>query len=128
MAKPHENQIYIVSLSEELDSIEKLKNNKYSMPVGHRYLSYPPEYMGFRYDCKLQRISHVDKVGYFYDSRGFLNFEFELGPNLLDPSVCIKPGKGIQDARKWVDFDLLFEPGTTIVKAAHKTKLRHSNN
>lgn len=102
------------------------------------WLTYAHERALFKYkeDIEILNYNHLSD-----ESRNTIKIEkerleksireydiFIKGPNLLDPSVCIKPGKGIQDARKWVDFDLLFEPGTTIVKAAHKTKLRHSNN
>ncbi len=126
LIKPHENQVYVISLNDTYNSIYLLEEeNKYSMPVGNYHLKYSPEFLGIRYYGELKRISHVDRVGYEKDSIGRICFVFYLGPNLKHDDIKIKSGP-LRDRRGWADFDLLFTCDT-VYEAIDKTKQRNNN-
>lgn len=123
MSEQHNNQVYVLSLNDELGSISDLENkNIYCSPAETKYFKNQPEYLGFRYDGELKRISHVDKIELEYKNKT-LHLVFILGPNLINKNVHIKSGD-IWHLRAWADFDLLFT-SSTVREALIKTKERN---
>ena len=131
------NQVFVVAISDSTfgggpttfrEVVEKYA--KYFHPVGNHWPTSPPNYMGFRYDGKLQSIHHVDSYTvidhfspHFPDIReGEIDrhFLYTLGPPIR-PAGVVRTGKGIvMAARAWVAIDLLLTCDT-ITEARDQT-------
>ena len=121
MIKPNQDKAYVVSLRNNGDSITELEtNDTYMMPVGNRYLKYPPEYLAIHYHGELKRVSHVDQVGYEVNEDRSVTAVFRLGPNLLKRKV--KSGRQ-WNRRTWVDLDYVLTE-EKLIDAVEKTKAR----
>lgn len=124
MQKQDSNWVYVVSLSEEewapgLSYIETVeKRRRYFHPMGVRgWPKEPPNYLGFRYYGKLQRICHVEDVlviddfhPYFRESQRYKEKDpyllYKLGKPII-PANEIRTGNIYASGRKWAMIDLL---------------------
>jgi hypothetical protein len=134
-----DNTVYVVSLSdspiEDGNSytwVDVPKEGRYFHPAGRGWPVEPPNYIGFRYDGKLQAIHHVEdwKIvnrlkdeSPLWPERDQPYFVYQLGPAII-PAVEVRSG-AIRNARSYVAIDLLLS-GTckTISEAVAATKGR----
>lgn len=104
----------------------------YFDPVS-RYRSGLPNYLGFRYEGRLQSIHHVERAEIFENPKLVLgdaedksdvpHYLFRLGPPIRPPHE-VKNGSGIRQAnRVWWMLDLLLT-APTITDALRETKRR----
>ncbi len=134
------NMVYVVSLGSGtpekstiswIDIVEKKR--KYFHPIAKGWPSNPPNYMGFRYGGKLQRIHHIDSWRRVDDLHLVMKelaanhwqgafFYYSLGPAII-PSKVIKNGDVYPSGRVWAMLDLLLT-GPTVSDALAKTKAR----
>jgi hypothetical protein len=137
------NMVYVVSLGLK-DLFESsvtfadivLKENRYFHPMGDRgFPKEPPNYIGFRFDGKLQQIRHVESYIVHpspWDLVAALrgkpdwseqpHFLYELGPAIV-PNHDVKLGKLWPNARVWAALDLLLTCDT-VADARDKTNER----
>lgn len=126
MQNQETNWVYVVSLSYKRPDWSKLtwiemveKSGRYFSPVGKGWPKEPVNYLGFRYDGRLQSIRHVESWK-IVDEKG-INAEmpeltpeekwiphyiYTLGPPII-PSKTVKNGKVRWAARAWAMLDLL---------------------
>lgn len=118
------NRVYVVSLGPGnpdgwslswIDVVEK--RSRYFYPIGQRWPD-PPNYLGFRYRGKLQRIHHVeayDTVTNFHDifpeapnrPERCPQYCFRLGPAII-PTSDVPAGPRVQrNSRVWCMIDTL---------------------
>jgi len=134
------NRVYVVSLNRKCHADSKItyidivkKKGCYFHPVGHGYPKVPLNYLGFRYDGKLQHIHHVeswDEVEDLHDGIREIpskkiqpHYLYRLGPAIV-PSKDVKNGSSVQRAaRRWAMLDLLLT-SNTISEAVELTKQR----
>jgi hypothetical protein len=125
----YDNQVYVVSLGAGtpegwslswIDIVEK--RSRYFYPVGHRWPD-PPNYLGFRYRGKLQRIHHVE--GYeiitnFHtvfpeapdEPTGCPHYCFSLGPTIVPPHDVAAGPRVQRKNRVWCMIDTLLTSPT----------------
>ncbi len=132
------NMVYVVSLNRNNFGGGKLsfvdvvrKRSQYFHPVGNRYATSPPNYLGFRYDGQLQSIHFVDGVKVFTKfSKHFPgtsseemmpHFLYTLGPEII-PKHTVKSGP-IQNMRCYCMLDTLLTC-ESIREALSETKKR----
>lgn len=135
------NMVYVVSLAHGnpdrwslswIDIVEK--RDRYFYPVGERWPD-PPNYLGFRYNGKLQCIRHVDEIGQFDnphtvfpeapDEHWEPHYLFHLGPPIV-PSHTVRNGPRIRMANRcWCMIDTLLT-AKTISDALTETQKRLS--
>jgi len=124
MQKQDSNWVYVVSLGGNTPSWSKLswreivyKNGLYFHPVGgNGWPKEPPNYIGFRFDGKLQSVHHVDSYKIFTDLHKEIpeanpgqwepHFLYTLGP-AIRPAKVIKMGHIWPSGRVWAMLDLL---------------------
>ncbi len=138
------NLVYVVSLGGKIEDTGMTFRNvvvdhdTYFCPIGGgsgRWPKEPPNYLGFRFDGKLQRVSHVedyrvtdDNHAGFDPLKGKVDWSdehhwvFSLGP-VMKPMHEVRTGNLYRAQRVWVALDLLLT-GETIAEARDKTKLR----
>ncbi len=124
------NLVYVVALGQGkpegwdiswIDLIEK--HNRYFYPAGRNWPS-PPNYLGFRYNGRLQAINHVksfqvvtDLPAHFLQRKrasywGSPFYLLELGPR-IEPARQIRSGpRVIRNARVWCMLDALLTSDT----------------
>lgn len=138
MERLSDNTVLVVSLGKQLLSKEYTgvdmveKDRRYSHPVGGHFPKEPPNYIGFRYNGKLQSIHHVDnykivtnlaKENRRWPSTNSDRFVYYLGPP-IKPSKDVRSGN-IRDLRLSCAIDtLLSGEFATIMEAYKATKLR----
>jgi hypothetical protein len=145
MQNPRDNMTYVVSLgatATEWTPISPrdivLKHGKYFHPVGGRGASgwpkEPPNYLGFRFDGRLQQIRHVDSVEVTQRPRdhipGFAakhdfddpHYVYTLGPPIT-PTHEVRNGNVQRALRIWAAIDLLLVC-QTISEARDRTNER----
>jgi len=99
---------------------------------------HAPNYLGFRYGGKLQRIHHVEKYEIVYDLAKYIpevnarkwrkahgehpKILYWLGPAIV-PSCEVKTGNIFSAGRLWAALDLLLT-SPTVADACTKTKKR----
>lgn len=140
METQYSNWTYVVSLAignpdgwqiSWIDIVEK--RYRYFYPIiGGGWPDPPPNYVGFRYHGKLQRISHVESYEIIADPHDVFpeapndtwkHYCLTLGPPIR-PSRDIPVGPGIKyAARVWCMIDTLLT-AETITEALVKTKKR----
>lgn len=140
--KVSDNEVFVVSLSRKrinpkkpftwVDVVERHRN--YFHPIGDRWPSLPVNYIGFRYDGRLQSVHHVDKWEVAADVAKVHpnwprtdrdHFIYKLGPPMR-PSRALPNGKiyGPQHIR--CALDTLLSGACRSVKAARdETKRRY---
>jgi hypothetical protein len=145
------NRVYVVSLGQakvaetDMDFIDVvLKYGRYFHPAhGVRgFPRFPPNYLGFRFDGKLQSIRYVQDAAVYNmrvdEPEGLPDLRHEtwwtgdaaradhvlytLGPPIV-PSREVRTGNLYRAARVWAALDLLLTCDT-IAEAAEKTRLR----
>ncbi len=155
MQKQESNLVYVVSLSKntfvkDLSFIDVVKDkNIYFHPLGGKagWPTEPPNYIGFRYNGKLQSIRHIEEYAITDiphikeyaitdtpDDRSIfskkinnntmndLHYLYWLG-NPIKPLQEVKTGKIWPSGRVWASLDLLLT-SHTIFEARDKTKVR----
>lgn len=135
------NLVYVVSLARGnpkgwevswIDVVEK--HHRYFYPVGANTWPTPPNYMGFRYNGRLQSIRHVHGYKIVEDIRDHFrgseageewgtHYLLELGPPIEPPHV-VKTGDRVhRSARVWCMLDTLLTCDT-ISAALTETEMR----
>jgi hypothetical protein len=138
------NLVYVVSLGKEIEGTSisprdvVVRYDTYFCPVGGAkggWPKEPPNYLGFRFDGRLQQIRHVD--GYTVTETNYAGFEplkgkadlgntrrfvFALGPPIVPP-VEVRTGNLYRNARAWAALDLLLTCDT-VAEARDKTAAR----
>lgn len=133
------NLVYVVSLSldtpkgwgiSNIEIVEKM--GRYFHPVGNRWPTEPPTYLGFRYHGKLQSIRHVDGYEVGTNPHSFLkeipsdewdpHFFYTLGPPIVPPHE-VRTGNIFRNHRVRAALDLLLT-SKTIEKARDETGKR----
>jgi hypothetical protein len=144
MQNVRSNLVYVVSLGQEIEDTGMtfrdvvLKHDTYFCPVGGKrggWPKEPPNYLGFRFDGRLQQIRHVESYGVtennyagFKPLRGKVNFKkqrhwlFKLGPP-IQPLNEIRTGRLYRAQRVWAAIDLLLTCAT-VAEARDKTQSR----
>ena len=144
------NQVFVVALAHGQPSWSQLswrdivaKHRRYFHPVGGSgWPKLPPNYIGFRYDGKLQSIHHVDGYVVVPDKEAMAaefyempsesweieapfakaHFLYSLGPAIV-PSHAVRTGNIFRSGRVWVALDLLLT-SQTIYEARDLTQQR----
>lgn len=144
MQAKESNWVYVVSLSTEkpencdLTWVELVeKKMKYFHPFGiNGWPKEPPNYIGFRYEGRLQSIHHIES----YSITRNIHDEIEEMPNVEDeyehfvyslgkpikPSTVVKTGKIYASGRKWAMIDTLLT-ANTIHEASEISRQRMNN-
>jgi hypothetical protein len=140
------NLVYVVSLGGEIEDTGMsfrdvvVEHDTYFCPFGGSagWPKEPPNYLGFRFDGKLQQVRHVD--GYRITDDNYAGFEplrgkvdwsherhwvFSLGP-VMKPIHEVRTGKLYPSQRVWAALDLLLTCDT-VAEARDKTKLRRED-
>jgi len=138
------NLVYVVSLGGEIENTGisfrdvVVDHDTYFCPVGGGsggWPKEPPNYLGFRFDGRLQQVRHVedyrvtdDNYAGFEPLKGKVDWPeerhwvFSLGP-VMKPMHEIRTGNLYRAQRVWGALDLLLTC-ETIAEARDKTKLR----
>jgi len=138
MERVTDNTVLVVSLGRQLltrgyTSIDMVEKDRcYSHPVGGHFPKQPPNYMGFRYNGKLQSVHHIDdyrivrnlaKENHCWPRTTSDRFLYRLGPP-IKPSKDVRSGN-IRDLRLRCAIDtLLSGEFETLTEAYNATKLR----
>ena len=141
MQNQESNLVYVVSLgagTPEWCTIPwvdiTFKKRRYFHPVGGKggWPKDPPNYVGFRYEGKLQSIHHVESWKIVEDMHAEIpeitagkwepHFLYTLG-DPIKPAKAVRTGKLYRSGRVWAMFDLLLTCDT-ISEACDITKRR----
>ena len=145
MRDTNTNEVHVVALTRkvwegwpaDLSPVDEVEKHRlYHYPTVGNYRKIVPNYMGFRYDGRLQSIHHVDGYEIIDTPHGHVpggpDLLWDAPVNLLHLGPPIRPdhkvptGKGIwPSAPMVVDIDLLLT-SATIVEAWKATKARRS--
>jgi hypothetical protein len=141
MQNPRDNMVYVVPLAKDptvwspispRDIV--LRYNSFFHPVGERYPHEPVNYLGFRFDDRLQQIRHADAVRVTERPRDFIpafteeydltrpHYLYTLGPPIV-PGHEVRGGTVKRAAHARAAIDLLLTCDT-IGEAAVRTKQR----
>jgi hypothetical protein len=141
MQNVNSNLVYVVALGGEIEktgiSFQEVvtKHGTYFCPVGGGYPKEPPNYLGFRFEGKLQQIRHVDS--YRVTDDNYAGFEllkgkvdwpderhwvFQLGPVIVPPKD-VRTGGLYGSHRGWIAIDLLLTCDT-VAEALERTNAR----
>lgn len=114
-----------------LDIVER---GRYFHPVGHGWPHEPPNYIAFRWDGRLQRIHHVEKVERIEDlheafpeipsKKEAPRFLYQLGP-AIEPTSRVSSKGTYRNGRVWAALDLLLT-SSTIAEASEETRRREA--
>jgi hypothetical protein len=145
MQNADSNLVYVVALGGEIEdtgiSFQEVvtKHDTYFCPVGGGYPKEPPNYLGFRFEGRLQQIRHVDSYLVADDNHaGFKplkgkvdwpdepHWVFRLGP-VITPPKPVKTGGLYGSHRGWIAIDLLLT-SETVAEALEKTNARRKNS
>lgn len=141
MERVTDNRVFVVVLSADpmmpggkhtwRDVVEK--DGYYFHPLGSGWPAQPPNYIGFRYDGRLQSVHHVDHVEVVRDLSGFNplwlstdydHFVYSLGP-AMRPPIEVRAGNIYPSGRVWCAIDTLLSGAfRTISEARDETKRR----
>ncbi len=144
------NQVYVVALAGGAAGWSALswrhivtEHDRYFHPVGGSgWPKTPPNYLGFRYDGRLQSIRHIDRYSVIADTPGMAaafplmlpavqegqeifskaHFLYELGPAIA-PIHEVRTGNLFRNGRVWAALDLLLT-SKTISEARDLTQQR----
>lgn len=145
MQNQDSNLVYVVSLGRDRPPWSTMtwtqiveERSCYFHPIGiDGWPKEPPNYLGFRYDGRLQRISHVENWKVFTELHSELpglgnpglwepHFLYTLGPAIVPPRL-VKNGNIYPNGRVWAMLDLLLTCDT-VAEARDRTKLRRSED
>jgi hypothetical protein len=135
------NLVFVVALGADTPKKWKLswidivvEHSRYFHPVGNRWPTDPPNYLGFRYGGRLQSVHHVEDHHVIEDlSRACPgipktpkapHFLYHLG-RALPLHKEVRTGKLYRNGRVWCAIDLLLT-SKTIAEASARTKQRLS--
>jgi hypothetical protein len=135
------NLVYVVALSADTEkgwSVSWIdvvrKHRRYFHPIGSRWPSDPPNYLGFRYSGQLQSVHHVERYEVIEDlSRACAgipkmpvppHFLYHLGQPILPPHE-VRTGNLYRNQRVRCAIDLLLT-SKTIAQARDRTRNRLS--
>ncbi len=134
------NMVYVVALATErkpwsgsLTPVEIVTvKGRYFHQIGDGYPKEPPNYLGFRWNGRLQQIRHVDSYKVFTDphehipeipkSAWIRHFIYTLGPPIA-PTNVVRTGNLYRHARIEAALDLLLT-SETIAEARDRTRAR----
>lgn len=135
------NEVFVVSLSHDqlcVDPpytwIDVYRAGSYFHPVGRSWPVEPPNFIGFRFDGKLQSIHHIDswrvvanlrEVDARWPDEDRSHFVYQLGP-AMRPAREVKSNPRMQAMRVWTALDLLLDGSQATILdavAAHKARL-----
>lgn len=140
------NLVYVVSLGGEIEDTGMsfrdvvVKHDTYFCPFGGSagWPKEPPNYLGFRFDGKLQQVRYVESYRITEDNHagfeplkgmvdwsGERHWVFSLGP-VMKPMHEVRTGKLYPSQRIWAALDLLLTC-ETVAEARDKTKLRQED-
>ncbi len=145
MRDTNTNEVHVVALTRkvwdgwpaDLSAVDEVEKHRlYHYPTVGKYRKIVPNYMGFRYDGRLQSIHHVDSYEIVDTPHGHIpgapDLRWDAPANLLHLGPPIRPdhrvptGTGMwPSAPMVIDIDLLLT-STTIVEARNATKVRRS--
>jgi len=143
MQNQESNMVFVVSLGSNIPDRCSLswidivvKKHRYFHPVGKGWPS-PPNYLGFRYYGKLQRIHHVESWKIVDDLHleiseigaglwQYPHYLYNIGPAIV-PTMDVKTGKVYPSGRVWAMLDLLLT-SNTISEARDLTQTRLSED
>jgi hypothetical protein len=147
MQNVNSNLVYVVSLGREIEGTDMtprdivVDHDAYFCPVGGGpggWPKEPPNYLGFRFDGKLQQVRHVDD--YIVTETNYAGFEpikgkadlgehrrwlFDLGAPII-PTAEVRTGAIYRNARVWAAIDLLLTC-KTIAEARDMTNARRAD-
>jgi hypothetical protein len=144
MQDQQSNLVYVVALSNSkpprsqhsyIEIVEEL--GRYYHPIGvSRWPKRPPNYLGFRYRGRLQRIHHVEDVRVVTDINkevpelkrkpwSIPHYVYTLGPAIV-PSKTVRTGKIFRSGRVWAMLDLLLT-SDSIAEARDSTNARQEH-
>lgn len=145
MQNVNSNLVYVVSLGGEIEDSGinfrevVTKHDTYFCPVGGGYPKEPPNYLGFRFEGRLQQIRHVESYRVTDDNHaGFeplkgkvdwpdeRHWVFDLGPAIVPPKP-VKTGGLYGSHRGWIALDLLLTCDT-VAEALAKTNAREEES
>lgn len=145
MQNVNSNLVYVVSLGTEIEetgiSFQDVvtKHDTYFCPVGGGYPKEPPNYLGFRFEGRLQQIRHVDSYRVTDDNhagfeplKGLVDWPderhwvFQLGPPIIPPKR-VRTGGLYGSHRGWIAIDLLLTCDT-VAEALEKTNARRDES
>lgn len=142
MQNQQSNMVYVVALSKDIPWYSKIsyidvvtKRRRYYHPATTSWPSDPPNYIGFRYDGRLQRIHHVESWEIVDDLSkkmkdikrhpgDFKMFLYKLGAPII-PNKIVKTGNIPWAGRVKAMLDLLLTCDS-IYEASEQTKKRLS--
>lgn len=134
------NWVYVLSLAKgsppgwEISWIDIVnERGKYFHPVGgNGWPKEPPNYIGFRYDGKLQSIHHIEDHAVFTNVSEYFpeikekewppHFLYSLGP-AMKPNKEVRTGKIYPNGRVWCMLDTLFTCNS-VAEARDLSKMR----
>lgn len=145
MQNVNSNLVYVVSLGGEIEETGitfqevVIDHDIYFCPVGGGYPKEPPNYLGFRFEGRLQQIRHVEAYRVTDDNHaGFeplkgkvdwpdeRHWVFELGPAIVPPKR-VRTGGLYGSHRGWIAIDLLLTCDT-VAEALEKTNARREDS
>jgi len=142
MESQESNWVYVVSLAGNTPGWSKIgwrdlvrNKRKYFFPQGKNWPQLPPNYMGFRFDGKLQHINHVEKYEVVEDihkhipeiKKGKLkNYYLLWLGEPFEPRKELPNGNIWSNGRLWCMLDTLFT-SKTIKQACEISKKRTKN-
>lgn len=144
MDMTRDNMVYVVSLgSGSIRSespytwVDVVKGGRYFHPIGQRWPTQPPNYIGFRYAGELRSVHRivrhdvvrdVSSVNPLWPTTAADHFVYELGPAMRPPSTMRAgvPGDAVQrSARVYAAIDTLLTGEFSLLgKAVDATKRR----
>jgi hypothetical protein len=135
------NLVYVVALGREVQPWSApftpiqivVEQNRYFHPIGKRYPKEPQNYVGFRWDGRLQQIRHVEHYEVFTDPHehipeipsqdfGERHYLYHLGPPIIPPRI-VRTGGVYRAAHAEAAIDLLLTCDT-ISEAHERTRQR----
>lgn len=133
MENAESNWVYVVSLANGKPSWSEIswrdisgKKQRYFYPQGKGWPKVPPNYIGFRFDGRLQSIHHVERYEVVSDMHDFMpeikkgkiknHYLLYLGPG-FEPRKEIPNGNIWSNGRLWCMLDTLFT-ATTLKEAS----------
>jgi hypothetical protein len=141
------NLVFVVALGQEPLDWSSLtfkdtvvERNRYYHPVGGKrggWPKTPPNYLGFRFDGRLQQIRHVEDYEVITRPHDYIpeimpeadwsaepHFLYTLGP-VIEPPQLVRTGKIYRSLRVWAALDLLLTCGS-ISEARDMTQEREA--
>jgi hypothetical protein len=139
------NLVYVVALGQEALDWSSITfkqtvvdRNYYYHPVGGKRGGWPrtpPNYLGFRFDGRLQQIRHVEHYEVVTRPHDYIpeiipeadwtaepHFLYSLGP-VIEPAGPVRTGNIFRSQRVWCALDLLLT-SETVREARDKTQAR----